>query len=396
MITKREIMEFVKEFQLRADIIEKDYVLGWILAGIAQQTELMETLIFKGGTCIKKCFFETYRFSEDLDYTVINDKYIDEKNLIDIFKKISIWVYNESGIEIPESSICFEKYRNNAGKESIEGKIGYIGPMQRRNSTARIKFDLTADELLVSEPEYRQVHHLYSDRPETGIRAKCYNFSELFAEKIRALSERLRPRDLYDVIHIYRHAFSNTNPTKILSILEKKCEYKKIPVPTIELLNQHSKRVELELEWSHMLNHQLFMLPPYEQFWQDLPEVFEWLHNGRSKEVKDSIQINLNNIDNKWQPPSMINIWRTQSPVEFIRYAGANHLCIELIFGKYKQLVEPYDLKRTLDGQLILVSAEHETGNIGSHNLNEINKITISSAAFQPRYAINLTPFNEK
>jgi hypothetical protein len=38
-----------------------------------------------------------------------------------------------------------------------------------------------------------------------------------------------------------------------------------------------------------MLNHQLFMLPPYEQFWQDLPEVFEWLHNGRSKEVKDAI-----------------------------------------------------------------------------------------------------------
>jgi predicted nucleotidyltransferase component of viral defense system len=214
-------MEFVKEFQLRADIIEKDYVLGWILAGIAQQTELMENLIFKGGTCLKKCFFETYRFSEDLDYTVLNDEFMDTQNLINIFKKISIWVHDETGVEIPEDSIYFEKYRNNAGKESIEGRIGYIGPVQRRNSIARIKLDLTSDELLVSEPEYRQVHHLYSDRPKTGIRAKCYTFSELFAEKIRALSERLRPRDLYDVIHIYRHAFLNTKPTKILSILEK-------------------------------------------------------------------------------------------------------------------------------------------------------------------------------
>jgi predicted nucleotidyltransferase component of viral defense system len=48
-------------------IVEKDYVLGWLLAGIATLPEFA-LWVLKGGTCVKKCFFETYRFSEDLDF----------------------------------------------------------------------------------------------------------------------------------------------------------------------------------------------------------------------------------------------------------------------------------------------------------------------------------------
>lgn len=57
MITKQEIMDLSKEFSLRPDIVEKDYVLGWLLAGIAQQTSMADSLIFKGGTCLKKMLF---------------------------------------------------------------------------------------------------------------------------------------------------------------------------------------------------------------------------------------------------------------------------------------------------------------------------------------------------
>jgi predicted nucleotidyltransferase component of viral defense system len=73
MITKQEIMDFSKEFNLRPDIIEKDYVLGWLLAGIATHPEIHSNWIFKGGTCLKKCYFETFRFSEDLDFTLVRD-----------------------------------------------------------------------------------------------------------------------------------------------------------------------------------------------------------------------------------------------------------------------------------------------------------------------------------
>ena len=63
MITKQNILERAAEWQLRPEVVEKDYVLGWLLVGIAQHPELRATWVFKGGTCLKKCYFETYRFS---------------------------------------------------------------------------------------------------------------------------------------------------------------------------------------------------------------------------------------------------------------------------------------------------------------------------------------------
>ena len=69
MIDKREILEAASSLSLLPNVVEKDYVLGWILAGINAHEELSESWVFKGGTCLKKCYFETYRFSEDLDFT---------------------------------------------------------------------------------------------------------------------------------------------------------------------------------------------------------------------------------------------------------------------------------------------------------------------------------------
>ena len=37
------------------EILERDYLLSWILAGIGQVPELCDTLVCKGGTALKKC-----------------------------------------------------------------------------------------------------------------------------------------------------------------------------------------------------------------------------------------------------------------------------------------------------------------------------------------------------
>ena len=74
MIDRREILEAASSFWLLPSIVEKDYVLGWMLAGINAHDELGESWVFKGGTCLKKCYFETYRFSEDLDFTLRNKR----------------------------------------------------------------------------------------------------------------------------------------------------------------------------------------------------------------------------------------------------------------------------------------------------------------------------------
>jgi len=118
-------MEFSREFGLRANVVEKDYVLGWVMAGIFNLPDIGSSWIFKGGTCLKKCFFETYRFSEDLDFTLSESDHLDQEFLVSCFKEIVQWVYNETGIEIPQDLIRFDIYENNRGFMSAQGRIGY-------------------------------------------------------------------------------------------------------------------------------------------------------------------------------------------------------------------------------------------------------------------------------
>lgn len=88
MIEKQDILERAAEWQLRPEVVEKDYVLGWLLAGIA--TLPMGTLwIFKGGTCVKKCFFETYRFSEDLDFSLRSEAAYTQGEIVAQLRELS-------------------------------------------------------------------------------------------------------------------------------------------------------------------------------------------------------------------------------------------------------------------------------------------------------------------
>lgn len=279
MINKQEIMEHAKKLKLDPRIIEKDYILGWLLAGIANDDEIVRSWVFKGGTCLKKCYFENYRFSEDLDYTLTNNSHINQEFLTKKLKEITEWIYEEAGVEFPAEKIRFEVYKNISGKISVEGRISYVGPLQRKNDPARVVLDLTNDEFIASNPVFKKVFHPYSDFPTTGINSYCYNFSEIFAEKIRALGQRLRPRDLYDVVTLFRKKPSNIKSSQVYMILEKKSAYKNILPPGMNQIEEHVKKNELNNEWENMLAHQVSDLPAIEEFWSKLPDIFDWLNS---------------------------------------------------------------------------------------------------------------------
>lgn len=118
MIDKQEVLDLAREFGLAADVVEKDYCLGWVLAGINNHDSLGSQWVFKGGTCLKKCYFETYRFSEDLDFTIIDSGHLDETFLGNAFKQVSEWVYEAAGIELPPDNISFDIYDNPRGNIS--------------------------------------------------------------------------------------------------------------------------------------------------------------------------------------------------------------------------------------------------------------------------------------
>lgn len=268
-------MSFSKKYKLSPNVVEKDYILNWILYGIANTDILKDRWIFKGGTCLKKCYFEEYRFSEDLDFTILDKNHLNSTFLLAEFLKISDWIYEQSGIKIIQDDLRFEEYKNPRDKISVQGIIAYRGPMQRIGSNSTVKLDLSNDEILVDKPQEKNIYHPYSD--SLNIKIQCYSIEEIFAEKLRTLVERLRPRDLYDVIHLYTDKRWNLNKKLVKEILNKKCAFKNVAVPTMSILNEGGRKKDLISDWDNMLRHQIADLEPYDHYWCQLPAIFEWL-----------------------------------------------------------------------------------------------------------------------
>lgn len=390
MIDRREIIEAASSFSLLPSIVEKDYVLGWILAGIYAHEELAESWIFKGGTCLKKCYFETYRFSEDLDFTLRSEEHLGDEFLRSVFEEVIAWVTEQSGLNIPANQLEFDIYDNARGRLNCQGKIGYRGPVSPTSGGwPKIKLDLTADERLVLPSVRREVFHPYSDCPETGISANCYAYEEAFAEKLRALGERTRPRDLYDVVNLYRHTDSRPSSVVLLDVLRQKCAHKAIAVPTFDTLVRH--RGALQGMWEDMLAHQLPVLPPLDDFWDALPEIFDWMMSGAPIPQRAVIQRGPGEVDVRTRVLPIGVPVRSRSTLETIRFAAANHLCVDLAYDGSVRRIEPYSLRQTAEGNFILKAVRRISGEDRTYRVDRVQGATVTSEVFTPRYAVELT-----
>ena len=226
MISALDIRERAGEWGLSPDVVEKDYVLGWLLAAIGADPVLGRTFVFKGGTCLKKCYFETYRFSEDLDFTLVEGAPSDPESLATAFRRVAERLRTVAGLELPPELFRFEVYQNPRGRPSIEGRVSYRGPLPRSGSIPRIKLDLTADEVLVRPSVLRPVWHPYPDASAMGrATVRSYSYDELFGEKLRALVERTRPRDLYDVVNMCWYEPERPQSTAVVDTYQAKCQF---------------------------------------------------------------------------------------------------------------------------------------------------------------------------
>ena len=400
MIPRQELLDLAADFGLAPNVVEKDYALGWMLAGFGQHPDTRDTWLFKGGTCLKKCFFETYRFSEDLDFTLLEHDHLDEAFLGKVFGEIADWIYERTGLVLPPEARKVDIYTNPRGGTSAEGRIGYRGPLGRAGDAPRIKLDLTDHERVVLEGVRRDVHHPYSDRPADGISVTTYAFEEVFAEKVRALSERLRPRDLYDVVHLYRRRELEPDRAQVVATLGEKCAFKGIPIPTIQSIRGSPLVGELRTAWEQMLGHQLPQLPSFDGFWSELPEVFAWLFEERVRVELPVMAISsAGPIDSAWRPPTMATSWRsfgTSAPLEVVRFAAANRLCVELDYRdengrRSTRTIEPYSLRRSSAGNVLLFAVKADTGESRSYRIDRIMGAAATRQSFTPKFAVELT-----
>ncbi|MDP1842915.1 MAG: nucleotidyl transferase AbiEii/AbiGii toxin family protein [Sediminibacterium sp.] len=261
MISQKEIRTIAEKLKVPSDTIDKDYVLGHFLNELFKQPWAINNLIFKGGTCLKKCYFEEYRFSEDIDATITNPSFELTKKQIEV---ICNDITNKIGI-----SFRILKFEKTLFKDQHIGwdiEICFWGANHSKNELPKFGKDCHTKiwcefrfyEIVLFPSENRRLIHLFSDADKVDISIPCYSLKEVLAEKMRSLIQRNRgeARDYFDLWYI-KNNNHNINWEEVKMAFLQKCAFKSLEFTSVSDFFEPDRIKQVEITWDIRLNHQL-------------------------------------------------------------------------------------------------------------------------------------------
>ena len=244
-------------------VLERDYCLAWFLAELAR-SDLQRSLAFKGGTALKRCYFGDYRFSEDLDFTLLQSMPFEDirRNLEPVYAAVR----EASAVEF-----AFDREDRHSHANSRTFYLRYVGPLPAGGS---VKVDITIREQLEFPLEARPVLRAYeefSDLPD-GRFIQTYSLAETATEKVLALADRARnePRDLYDLWHLV--TCEGIDVSALLPAMTAKLSFRQQTVAGIQEAII-KKEARLKALWSARLSNQMSVLPPFDQIFREIHRV---------------------------------------------------------------------------------------------------------------------------
>jgi len=217
-------------------VLERDYVLSWILLGISRGEQLRETLVFKGGTALKKCYFGDYRFSEDLDFSGLAGVPMggDMETAIDGVCRTATELLDEYVPVRIEWERYTEREPHPAGQEAFTIRVQL--PWQRQAQT-RVMVEVAVDEEVLKPPCRLSVIHDYGEPIEAEV--QVYALEEVIAEKLRAILQhrrmleergwsRSRARDYYDIWRILGAYQDRLDLADFERLVRAKCDLRRV------------------------------------------------------------------------------------------------------------------------------------------------------------------------
>jgi predicted nucleotidyltransferase component of viral defense system len=204
VIPRSHLTRIADEQGVDAKTVERDYVLTHTVAAIGAQG-VDHGLVFKGGTALRLCYFEDYRYSADLDFSLPEGagrgaalKSV-ERALTSVIEQI----------RLPHLAL------------TDDGKaIEYEGPLGKRRE---LKLDIATDEL-IEETVTRKLLPRHHDQVEAQI--TVYTLGEIAAEKLRCVIQRLQARDLFDLNELF--VVNKILPEEVWASFERKAQHKGI------------------------------------------------------------------------------------------------------------------------------------------------------------------------
>lgn len=255
MITQREVSQLAYRTQMSDRVIEKYYVLTWLLTGIAD-SPLTDHLAFKGGTALKKIYFPEYRYSEDLDFTVVRT--IDADDILSTLQEALIRLAASEGFQFEMPAGRIERRDG-----SLTVYVDFVGPLQARLGSRDIKIDFTLTETMIFPVDPKPILSGFSDRVDRAM--PSYALEEILTEKLCATIGRTEPRDVYDLHFLL--GLSDIDFHLIPAAFAAKAHSKGVDPSR---LDEAIQRPGLKRMWETRLRHQVGDLPHVEQVLREL------------------------------------------------------------------------------------------------------------------------------
>lgn len=275
---RTRLLEARKRQGLPWEVLERDYLLSWVLAGIGHTNVLQDTLVFKGGTALKKCYFGEYRFSEDLDFTGIGsfptgaametamqEACTQTVKLLDPYAPVDI-----------QCERHLERHPHPGGQEAFDIRAKF--PWHRWPQT-RIMVEITEDERLLKPCAKRTILHGYGEPLE--LQVLVYSLEEIVAEKLRAILQharalerrgwvRSRARDYYGLWRILGAYWDHLVTADFSTFLHEKCAVRDVAFTGPEAFFPEALLSIVEKSWEQWLGPLVPKLLPYKTVLDEL------------------------------------------------------------------------------------------------------------------------------
>ena len=208
------------------EIVEKDLYLHDLLSNLFRDQYFKENFLFKGGTCLVKCYLGYYRFSEDIDFTWKNQDIFNglsvkqQKKIVDSIKdetlKLVDRICKNIGLNF-DNNKSNKKYIEFSGNDMrMTLKTYYDSIILNTQSFIKIQINflehlsfenqkLTAQNLLLNVTEDTKLLFPEDfDKYSGKLLVNAYNINEIVVEKVRALLTRTgaKARDYVDLYFI--------------------------------------------------------------------------------------------------------------------------------------------------------------------------------------------------
>jgi predicted nucleotidyltransferase component of viral defense system len=264
MISAADLHRWAARQGLRFEQTEKDYVILLVLSALSETLQPANQWVFKGGTCLRHCYYAGYRFSEDIDFTCVGAG-DDAAAAQGVLNAVAAKVRESTGVVM----LCNDlRADEDAGQTEIPVEYSRGGPLRRDLPT--IKVHLSFKEPLLVAPEVRLVQPSYDTLNAFPLMA--YSKIEIVAEKLRCLLQQQakwpRPRDLYDLWYITCSRAESFDRSELRRLFTEKCRVRDVSPDPAGLCSTQLYEWNREA-WVNQLMPMVQNPPDYDRVWSE-------------------------------------------------------------------------------------------------------------------------------